>query len=98
MESTKTIITNTGFKTLKIFIGGGIVSHSIRNESIIEIFLITILIIIIKSFIVMICYNTIIPRLLTSYDKNYDPNNFYKINIWESLLLILLFSNLFGRY
>ena len=98
MEQTKTIITNTGFKALNIFVGGGIISHSVRNENITEIIILTILIIIIKALIVMFCYNTVIPKLLTSYDKNYDPNNFYKINIWESLLLILLFSNLFGRY
>ena len=98
MESTKTAITNSGFKALKIFTGGGIISHSIRNESLIEIFIITLLILIIKSFIVMICYNSVIPRLISSYKKNYDPNDFYRINIWESILLVLLFSNLFGRY
>ena len=97
MELTKNI-TNTGFKSLKILVGGGIISKSVRNENIIGIFLLTILILIIKSFIVMLCYNTVIPRLLISYNKNYDINSFYKINIWESLLLILLFSNLLGRY
>ena len=98
MESTKTVITKSGFKALKIFTGGGIISHSVKNENLMEIFLITFLIIIIKSFIVMICYNSVIPKLISSYKKNYDPNDFYKINIWESILLVLLFSNLFGRY
>ena len=98
MEHTNTFITNSGIKALKIFTGGGIVSHSIKNENLIEIFIITILIIIIKSFIVMICYNTVMPRLISSYNKNYDVNNFYRISIWESILLILLFSNLLGRY
>ena len=98
MDSTKTIISNSGFKALKIFTGGGIISHSVRNENLVEIFIITVLILITKSFIVMICYNSVIPKLISSYNKNYDSNDFYKINIWESILLILLFSNLFGRY
>ena len=98
MENAKTIVTNSGYKAIKILSGGGIISHSIRNENLIEIFIITILIIIIKALIVMICYNTVMPKLISSYKKNYDPNDFYKINIWESILLVLLFSNLFGRY
>ena len=98
MESTKTIITNSGYKAIKILSGGGIISHSIRNENLFEILIITLLIIIIKAFIVMICYNTVIPKMLISYKKNYNPNDFYKINIWESVFLVLLFSNLFGRY
>ena len=98
MESAKTIVTSSGYKAIKILSGGGIISHSIRNENLFEIFVITILIIIIKAFIVMICYNTVMPRLISSYTKNYDPNDFYKINIWESIFLVLLFSNLFGRY
>jgi hypothetical protein len=98
MNYTQTILSNSGNKALKLFIGGGIVSHSIRNENLIEIFLLTLLVIIIKAFIVMVCYNAAILKLITNFKPDYDPNKFRKINIWESILLILLFSNLFGRY
>ena len=98
MNYTQSILSNTGHKALKLFIGGGIVSHSVKNDNILDIFLITLLIIIIKSFIVMVCYNLVIIKLIKNFKPDYDEHKFRKINVWESILLVLLFSNLFGRY
>ena len=97
MESTNSFFTDSRIKTLKVLVGGGLIKYNNQNENMFEIIIVTFLILIIKSFIVMISYNTVIPKLIKSYNKDYIIENFYKINIFESILLILLFSNLLGR-
>ena len=59
-------------------------------------FFITIIFLIIKVLIVMICYNYIIPRLMVSY--NMDISKFRYLNFLESLVLVILFNNLFCNF
>jgi len=91
-------LLNSSKKLIKIFSGGGIISHSIENESIFEIILITSLVLIIKGFIVMYSYNYLIEKIWKHFDYYKHGGEIKKLTIWESIILILLFSNLFGRY
>ena len=59
-------------------------------------FFITIIFLIIKVLIVMICYNYIVPRLMISY--NVDISKFRYLNFLESLILVILFNNLFCSF
>ena len=59
-------------------------------------FFITIIFLIIKVLIVMICYNYIVPRLMISY--NVDISKFRYLNFLESLILVILFNNLFCNF
>lgn len=56
-------------------------------------FFISLLVLLIKSLLVMICYNYLMPRLLTTY--NFDMSKYRPIIFGEAILMVILFNNLF---
>ena len=50
----------------------------------------------IKSLLVWVCYNIVIPRILETY--NVDLSRYRNITYGEAILLVILFNNLFSRF
>ena len=80
------------FKNYKLQKGG---TNSLETGSNILIFLISLLFLLIKSLLVMISYNYVIPKILNSYNVNLSK--YQPINFSESILLVILFNNLFTK-
>lgn len=66
-------------------------------------FLLILIVLVIKGYIVYIVYNFLIPKLVHSLSSITDPvslenaeNNFRKITFGESILLVILFNTLFS--
>jgi hypothetical protein len=86
-------------KLIDIMVGGGLLStKSQLRPDFWTMFLFTLLIIFIKGFIVMITYNYIMPKMMNNIQTNYNYSKFEKITIWESIILMLLISNLVNKY
>ena len=60
------------------------------------VFFFSLFMLIIKSFLVMISYNLVIPRILVSYNVN--MTQYRPITFIEGLLLVILFNNLFNYF
>ena len=59
-------------------------------------FLVSLSVLLIKSLLVMVTYNIVVPRILESYSV--DLSRYRNLNFGESVLLVILFNNLFSRF
>lgn len=57
-------------------------------------FFFSLFLLIVKSFLVMLSYNLVIPKILSSYNVN--MSKYRPINFIEAVLLVILFNNLFS--
>lgn len=85
-----------------ILMGGGLISKPIKmdldlNQNILFLFSVGIFYILLKGLLVMLTYNIMIPKITYNFNPNYDGKKFKKITFIESILLVILFSNLFNR-
>ena len=76
-----------GAKIQKLFSS----TSSIKNT--ITVFILSILILLIRAYIVQISYNIIWPKFMNNVGG--DKNQFEPISFYDSLLLVILFSFLF---
>ena len=72
-------------KVIKILSGGGILTKETNSGDFLEIFLFSLLILIIKGILVMITYNWIAPKLIRNVNQNYQKENL----VMEILLLMI---------
>lgn len=81
------------YKNYNIQKGG---SNGLDTGSNILIFFISLLLLLIKSLLVMISYNYVIPRILNTYNVNLTK--YRPIIFSEAILLVILFNNLFSKF
>jgi hypothetical protein len=84
-------------KITNILRGGGFVVKNTGTDSFLELMMVSLLILLIKSFIVMVAYNYMFPRLMANINTNYQRESFKPINIFEGAIMVILFNNLFNR-
>ena len=83
----------------KILIGGGVVSKNIgENENMLQLFGLSLFILLIKGLLVMVTYNWMMPKIIYNVNPNYDYRKFRNINFLEAILLVILFTNLFNHF
>ena len=83
----------------KILIGGGVVSKSLGdNENMLQLFMLSLFILLIKGLLVMVTYNWMMPKITYNANPNYDYKKFRRINFLEAILLVILFTNLFNHF
>ena len=85
-------IMNGGKKNIQM-------TNGIKTPSIFLLFLITLLLLLIKGFIVYILYNYLVPEIiysLSSKSKEDIENDFKPITFMQSVLLVILFNTLFS--
>lgn len=83
----------------KILIGGGVVSKNIgENENMLQLFGLSLFILLIKGLLVMVTYNWMMPKIIYNANPNYDYRKFRNINFIEAILLVILFTNLFNHF
>ena len=84
-------------KITNILRGGGFISKSAGTDNFLELLMVSLLILLIKSFIVMIAYNYMFPKLMVNANPYYQLENFKPINIFDGAIMVILFNNLFNR-
>tara|TARA_B100000963_G_C22537776_1_gene630661 strand:- start:285 stop:554 length:270 start_codon:yes stop_codon:yes gene_type:complete len=83
----------------KILIGGGVVSKSLGdNENMLQLFMLSLFILLIKGLLVMVTYNWMMPKIIYNANPNYNYKKFRSINFLEAILLVILFTNLFNHF
>lgn len=83
----------------KVLIGGGVVSKSLGdNENMLQLFGLSLFILLIKGLLVMVTYNWMMPKITYNANPNYDYRKFRSINFLEAILLVILFTNLFNHF
>ena len=83
----------------KVLIGGGVVSKSLGdNENMLQMFGLSLFILLIKGLLVMVTYNYMVPKITYNANPNYDYRKFRNINFLEAILLVILFTNLFNHF
>ena len=75
-------------------IGGFVKGNKMRVDSL-QFFLMIFLVFLIKAFLVQWSYNWIMPKLI--YNINGKQGDFRKISYIESIIVVILFNNLFSR-
>ena len=85
-------------KTLRVLTASGIVTRHFEGADILEILLFSLLVLGIKGFLVMVSYNYLVPKILASANPKFTESQFRPLTIWEAVLMIILFSNLFCRW
>ena len=81
-------------KMLNILSGCGLVSKKLRSNDLGEIILFSLLVLLLKSLIVMISYNTIIPKIIKNIDQQYQEDLFRPLTVFDSFWIVILFTNL----
>jgi len=84
-------------KSLAYSLSGGSSKKNSNNSydvSPFGLFMATLILLLVKVFIVMVCYNALMPKLLMTY--NVDMSNYRSITFSESILLVILFNSLFN--
>lgn len=74
-------------------------TNSVKTPSIFLLFLIALLLLLIKGFIVYILYNYLVPEIiysLSNKSKEDIENDFKPITFMQSVLLVILFNTLFS--
>jgi hypothetical protein len=77
--------------------GGGKVKEIIKNENIntlFTVFFMIILVLLIKAYVVQITYNMMWPKIVEN--SGGDTSRFKPLTFYESLMVVILFSFLFG--
>ena len=83
-------------KLINLMVGGGVISKNVQYEmgSITEGVIYSIIILLVKSFLVMITYNYIITYVVS---QNINKN-MKLLTIFDSIMVVILFNNLINRY
>ena len=81
-------------KMLNILSGCGLVSKKLRSNDLGEIILFSLLVLLLKSLIVMISYNTIIPKIIKNIDQQYQEDLFRPLTVFDAFWIVILFTNL----
>ena len=81
-------------KMLNILSGCGLVSKKLKSNDLGEIILFSLLVLLLKSLIVMISYNTIIPKIIKNIDQQYQEDLFRPLTVFDAFWIIILFTNL----
>ena len=77
--------------------GGGKVKKMIKNENIstlFAVFFMIVLVLLIKAYVVQITYNMIWPKIVEN--SGGDTSRFKPLTFYEALMMVILFSFLFG--
>jgi hypothetical protein len=79
---------------------GGKLNQPNPTNNIFLTFLILIILLLLKGYIVFIIYNSLVPKLIHSFSDNKSlenkPNNFRELSFTESILLVILTNTLFS--
>ena len=71
---------------------GGALKKSMKSNNMdmsgLSMFFIVAIILVVKTFLVKVCYNEVVPKIM-------KDDNVYRLNFVDSLFLVILFSNLF---
>ncbi len=71
---------------------GGALKKSMKSNNMdmsgLSMFFIVAIILVVKTFLVKVCYNEVVPKIM-------KDNNVYRLTFVDSLFLVILFSNLF---
>ena len=71
---------------------GGAIKKSMKSNNMdmsgLSMFFIVAIILVVKTFLVKVCYNEVVPKIM-------KDNNVYRLTFVDSLFLVILFSNLF---
>lgn len=81
-------------KMLNILSGCGLVSKKLKSNDLGEIILFSLLVLLLKSLIVMISYNTIIPKIIKNIDQQYQEDLFRPLTVFDAFWIVILFTNL----
>jgi len=83
-------------KLINLMVGGGVISKNVQYEmgSITEGVIYSIIILLVKSFLVMITYNYIITYVVS---QNINKN-MKLLTIFDIIIVVILFNNLINRY
>jgi hypothetical protein len=68
---------------------------SSSSSSIILVFLFSLLSLLLKGYIVYLCYNMIMPQIINSLKNGTKENDFVEITYMEAVLLVILTNTLF---
>ena len=74
-------------------------TNNVKTPSVISLFLIVLLLLLIKGFIVYTLYNYLVPEIiysLSNKSKEDIYNDFKPITFMQSILLVILFNTLFS--
>jgi len=66
-----------------------------NTDTMISLFMMTILILLLRTYIVQITYNMMWPKIVTNTGG--DNSQFTPLTYYESLMIVILFSFLFGK-
>ena len=69
--------------------------YSNQGSSIILVFLFSLLSLLLKGYIVYLCYNMIMPQIINSLKSGAKANDFVEITYMEAVLLVILTNTLF---
>ncbi len=71
---------------------GGALKKSMKSNNMdmsgLSMFFIVAIILVVKTYLVKICYNEVVPKIM-------KDDNVYRLTFVDSLFLVILFSNLF---
>jgi hypothetical protein len=62
--------------------------------SMFTVFLVSLLFLAIKSYLVMVTYNSVAPKLISN--NGFNVQNFRPLTFWEGVMLVILANNLFA--
>jgi hypothetical protein len=106
MTTTQLLIQNLSelLSASTVLKGGQIMNNSSNKSSVlIYSFILILIALIIKGFIVYILYNYLVPKLIYSLSSSVKPtsfeyieNNFKNLTFGESILLVIFFNTLFS--
>ena len=77
-----------------IMIGGFVKGKKMKIDSL-QFFLVILVVFLIKAWLVQWSYNWIMPKLI--YNINGKNSDFRKLSYMESIIVVILFNNLFNR-
>tara|TARA_B100001250_G_C19429424_1_gene626819 strand:- start:184 stop:456 length:273 start_codon:yes stop_codon:yes gene_type:complete len=81
-------------KALNILSGCGLLSKKLQTNDLGEVLLFSVLVLLIKSLIVMIAYNHVIPKIIKNIYQEYQEDLFRPITVIDAFWVVLLFTNL----
>tara|TARA_A100001015_G_scaffold299364_1_gene383337 strand:- start:1144 stop:1428 length:285 start_codon:yes stop_codon:yes gene_type:complete len=91
-------MTQQIYSALNHVLSGGGAKVPENNNQMLIVFMLSLLILMVKSILVQMTYNNVMPVVIASFKEKYDPlTEFRPLNLPESVLLVILFNNLFGK-
>lgn len=84
----------------RLLVGGGVLPKNMpvdNSTNILFVILIFFIVLALKGLLVMYTYNWIAPKLIYNVRNQYNINDFRPLTFWESIIVVILFNNLFCR-